>query len=159
MPKLIPKNEATLRAVLKLVNATAQDIEDLLGPAARPAIKSLHDCGLLETVETARRATKVGHSRDMRVYAITEKGRQKLRDVDLPPVRQMKALKVPVKRPHPMCAVPDKHASVNVMTAEIKSHEVKITYGVNFEYEKYMPAPDRSRNYTPRPLRSITSMA
>ena len=177
MTRLIPKNESVFRAVLKLVKATSQDVEDLLGYAAIPAIKSLHACGLLETVATVRRTTKVGHSRDMRVYAITEKGRQKLSGADFPPARQMQAIKVPAKRPQPkpqpqpmksppppksvqkdsvpMRAVPDKHVSVNVMTAEIDGREVKITYGAGFEYEKYTPAPDRSRNYTPRPIRGI----
>ena len=177
MTRLIPKNESVLRAVLKLVKATSQDVEDLLGYAAIPAIKSLHTCGLLETVATVRRTTKVGHSRDMRVYAVTEHGRQKLQDADFPPARQMQDLKVPAKRPQPkpqpqpmksppppksvqkdsvpMRAVPDKHVSVNVMTAEIDGREVKITYGAGFEYEVYRPAPDRSRNYTPRPIRGI----
>ena len=177
MTRLIPKNEAVLRAVLKLVKATSQDVEDSLGYPVIPAIKSLHTCGLLETVAKVRRTTKVGHSRDMRVYAITEHGRQKLSDADFPPVRKMQALKVPAKRPQPkpqpqpmksppppksvqkdsvpMRAVPDKHVSVNVMMAEIDGREVKITYGAGFEYEVYRPAPDRSRNYTPRPIRGI----
>lgn len=175
MTRLIPKNEAVLRAVLKLVKATSQDVEDLLGYPVIPAIKSLHTCGLLETVAKVRRTTKVGHSRDMRVYAITEHGRQKLSDADFPPVRKMQALKVPAKRPQPKpqpmkSPPPQKETNLHqmqsfivpmpisghrVMMAEIDGREVKITYGAGFEYEVYRPAPDRSRNYTPRPIRGI----
>ena len=178
MPKLIPKNESVLRAVLKLVKATSQDVEDLLGYAAIPAIKSLHTCGLLETVATVRRTTKVGHSRDMRVYAVTEHGRQKLQDADFPPARQMQALKVPAKRPQPKplpmkSPPPPKETQLHqmqsfivpmpsnghkVMMAEIDGREVKITYGAGFEYEVYRPAPDNSRNYTPRAIKGIHAL-
>lgn len=168
MTRLVPKNEEVLRAVLKLTKATSQDVEDLLGYAAIPAIKSLHSCGLLETIATVRRTTKVGHSRDMRVYSVTEKGRQKLSDADFPPARQMQALKVPMKSPPPpkntqlhqmqSFIIPMPSKGHKVMMAEIDGREVKITYGAGFEYETYRPAPDRSRNYTPNPIRSMTSM-
>lgn len=178
MAKLIPKNKATLIAVLKLVKATSQDVEDLLGYPVIPAIKSLHTCGLLETVATVRRTTKVGHSRDMRVYVVTEHGRQKLQDADFPPARQMQALKVPAKRPQPKpqpmksppppketnlhqmqsFIVPMPSSGHKVMMAEIDGREIKITYGVNFDYEVYKPAPDHSRNYTPRPIRGIHAL-
>lgn len=174
MTKLSLKNEATLKAVLKLGKATVQDINDFMGHEARPAIKSLNACNLIETISIVRRVTKVGHNRDMCVYAITEKGRQKLLDADLPPARKMKDLKVPIKRPQPMKSPPPpKETNMHqmqsfivpmpitghkVMMAEIDGRTVKITYGACFEYEVYRPAPDRSRNYTPRPIKGIHAL-
>mgnify|MGYP007039168055 FL=1 len=54
--------------------------------------------------------------------------------------------------------IPIRDANVKSMKAEIAGRKVKITYGVHIPYEVYRPAPDNSRNYTPRPLRSILAM-
>lgn len=84
-----------------------------------------------------------------------------LQNLDFPPARQMQALKVATPQQlHRMetFVIPDRKPNVNEMVAEIGGREVRITYGVHHPYEVYRPAPDSSRNYTPRPLRSILAM-
>jgi hypothetical protein len=151
MANLMPKNESTLRAILKIGNATLHDVEKIMGSDAKNAINSLYRCGNVKVVATKSQKTRKGVMQHMHVYAITEKGKQRLADADLPLARQMKALKVPINKTQPNIL----HPNVRQMVAEIDGRMVKITYGVHLDYEVYRPAPDRSRNYTPRPISGI----
>ena len=183
MTRITKRNEDVLRAFIGMKEAGIYELREHFGIDIKNYLYALHKCGYIKVSRTVRRqiaCQKPEHKpcmRDMHMYAITDKGRLLLQNLDFPPARQMQALKVPAKRPQPkpqpqpmksppppksvqkdsvpMRAVPDKHVSVNVMTAEIDGREVKITYGAGFEYEVYRPAPDRSRNYTPRPIRGI----
>lgn len=169
MPKLIPKNEATLRAILRLKEAGVHEVNAALGENAKDAIRSLLLCEYIQVTRSIMRQTVTSnpkhkqHTRQMLLYAITYRGRQKLQDMEFPPAREMKALKaVPVPKfdLHKMESfiIPSRDPNVREMMAEIGGREVKITYGVHHDYEVYRPAPDHSRNYTPRPLRSILAM-
>lgn len=161
MAKLIPKNEATLRAIMKLGNATLHDVEAIVGVVAKEAINSLVRCAFIYVVETKSQETKKGYMRGMHVYAITDRGRQKLQDVDFPPARQMLALKVSKNQElHQMqhFVIPTLDPNVREMMAEIGGREVKITYGVHHAYDSYVPPIDHSRNYTPRPIKGIHSL-
>lgn len=181
MTRLIPKNEATLRAILKLKEAGLHEVNAHLEFDSKECINSLKRCNLIEVTRTvprklsSKRRKNQGVVREMHMYSITERGRILLQNLDFPPARQMLALKVPVKRPQPKpqpmksppppkethlhkmqsFIVPMQSNGHKVMMAEIDGREVKITYGAGFEYEVYRPAPDRSRNYTPRPIRGI----
>lgn len=162
MANLMPKNESTLRAILKIGNATLHDVEKIMGSDAKNAINSLYRCGNVKVVATKSQKTRKGVMQHMHVYAITEKGKQRLADADLPLARQMKALKVPINKTQPnilhqmqSLVIPERDPNVRQMVAEIDWRMVEITYGVHLDYEVYRPAPDRSRNYTPRPIRGI----
>lgn len=162
MTKMLPKNEATLRAVMKIGNASLHDVENIVGDVAKNAINSLYRCDFLQIVGARSQRTKQGCMKEMHVYAITDKGRQILQDIDYPTymeVRSIKACKLDEKL-HQMqnIIIPISAPSVKEMIAEIAGRKVKITYGVHIPYEVYRPAPDNSRNYTPRPLRSILAM-
>jgi hypothetical protein len=51
--------------------------------------------------------------------------------------------------------IPDFAPNVTEQIIEVDGALVKCTKGVQFEYEKYVPPIDSSRNYTPRPIRGI----
>lgn len=160
MPKLIPKNEATLRAILKIGNATLHDVEEAVGKVAKEAINSLYRCDFLQLVETRSLRTKQGSMKDMHVYAITEKGRNKLNDADFSTVvamRQQKQKTAPNLHKMQHFVIPTRDPNVREMMAEIGGREVKITYGVNFEYEPYVPPPDYTR-HKPRPIKGIHAL-
>lgn len=162
MAKLIPKNEATLRAIKKLGEACLHDVQAIVGDVAKEAINSLHRCEHIAIVATRSQKTNGNQVRDMHVYAITGKGRMKLQDSDIPPARQMQALKVPAPVPelHKMenFVIPDRKPNVNEMVAEIGGRQVKITYGVHHAYEQYVPAQDDGTRYKPRQIKSIFAM-
>lgn len=161
MPKLIPKNEATLRAVLRLGNATLHDVESIVSDGAKNAINSLYRCEFLQVVATKTQQTKQNRTKDMHVYAITEKGLNKLNDADFPKVvaaRQPKQKTAPELHQMQHFVIPARDPNVREMMAEIDGREVKITYGVHHAYEVYRPAPDNSRNYTPRAIKGIHAL-
>lgn len=162
MAKLIPKNEATLRAIMKLGNATLHDVETIIPEGAKNAINSLHRCEFIEAVGTRSTRTKQGCVKDIHLYSITDKGRQKLQDVDFPKVAEMRSVaasKLDTKL-HQMqhLIIPIRDPSVKEMIEEIDGRQVKKTYGVHHKYEVYVPPPDHSRNYTPRPIRGILGL-
>lgn len=163
MAKLLPKTEATLRAILKLGKATLHDVQEAVGvDVAKNAINSLHRCEFIEAVGTRSTRTKQGCVKDIHLYAITDKGRQKLQDADFPKVAEMRsvaACKLDTKL-HQMqhLIIPIRDPSVKEMMAEIGGRQVKITYGVHHAYEPYVPPPDHSRNYTPRPIKGIHAL-
>lgn len=180
MQRLKQKNEDALRAILKLKEAGLHEVNACLGFDAKECINSLKRCNFIEVTRTVSRQMSSakrknqGFMRDMHLYAITDRGRDLIQNMDFPPARKMEALKVPVVKAKPQpeatpappqlhkmeyLTTPIKTPGVNVMMAEIGGREVKITYGTGFEYEVYRPEPDRSRNYTPRPLRYLPSMA
>lgn len=160
MPRLIPKNEATLRAILKIGNATLHDVEEIVGDVAKEAINSLFRCEFLCVVATKSMLTKSGQTKDMHVYAITDKGRNKLNDADFPKVvemRQPKQKTAPGLHQMQHFVIPARAPSVREMMAEIGGRMVKITYGVNFEYESYVPPPDYTR-HKPRPIKGLHAL-
>ena len=158
MAKLIPKNEATLRAILKIGNATLHDVEAIVGDVAKEAINSLFRCEYVCVVATKNMLTKGRHTKNMRVYAITEKGRNKLQDSDVPKVvetrQKPKQQTAPELHQMQHFIIPDRDPNVKEMVAEIGGRMVKIAYGVHHEYETYVPPPDYTR-YKPRPIRGI----
>lgn len=161
MPKLIPKNESTLRAIMKIGNASLHDVEAIVGTVAKKAINSLYRCDFLAVVATKSQQTKQGRMKNMHVYAITEKGRNKLQDADFPKVvemRQQKQKAAPQLHQMQNFVIPDRDPNVKEMMAEIGGMLVKITYGVHHAYEVYRPAPDQSRNYTPRAIKGIHAL-
>lgn len=181
MTRITKRNEDVLRAFIGMKEAGIYELREHFGIDIKNYLYALHKCGYIKVSRTVRRqiaCQKPEHKpcmRDMHMYAITDKGRLLLQNLDFPPARQMQALKVPVKRPHPKpqpmkSPPPQKETNLHqmqsfivpmpsnghkVMMAEIDGREVKITYGAGFEYEVYRPAPDRSRNYTPRPIRGV----
>lgn len=161
MAKLIPKNEATLRAILKIGNATLHDVEAIVGDVAKEAINSLFRCDLIYSVAVEIMLTKGGQKRNMHVYAITEKGRNKLQDADFPKVVEMrqkpKQQTAPALHQMQHFVIPERAPNVKEMMAEIGGREVKITYGVNFAYEPYVPPPDYTR-HKPRPIKGIHAL-
>lgn len=58
MTKLLPKNEATLRAVMKIGNASLHDVENIVGDVAKNAINSLYRCDFLQIVGARSQRTK-----------------------------------------------------------------------------------------------------
>lgn len=161
MPNLIPKNEATLRAILKLGNATLPDVEAIIGDVAKNAINSLYRCKFVNVVATKSQKTKQGRMQDLHVYAITEKVRNKLQDADFPKVvemRQQKQKTAPELHQMQHFIIPARDPNVEEMMAEIGGRMVKITYGMHHAYEVYRPAPDHSRNYTPRAIKWIHAL-
>jgi hypothetical protein len=84
-------------------------------------------------------------SKPVSVFSLTEKGHAAIRRMD-----SMQYFTIPDRDPNVH--------HVHQMMAEIGGRMVKITYGVHHDYEVYRPAPDQSRNYTPKPLRSILAM-
>lgn len=181
MTRITKRNEDVLRAFIGMKEAGIYELREHFGIDIKNYLYALHKCGYIKVSRTVRRqiaCQKPEHKpcmRDMHMYAITDKGRLLLQNLDFPPARQMQALKVPAKRPQPKpqpmkSPPPPKEANLHqmqsfivpmpstghkVMMAEIDGREVKITYGAGFEYEVYRPAPDRSRNYTPRPIMGI----
>lgn len=181
MTRITKRNEDVLRAFIGMKEAGIYELREHFGIYIKNYLYALHKCGYIKVSRTVRRqiaCQKPEHKpcmRDMHMYAITDKGRLLLQNLDFPPALQMQALKVPAKRPQPKpqpmkSPPPPKEANLHqmqsfivpmpstghkVMMAEIDGREVKITYGAGFEYEVYRPAPDRSRNYTPRPIRGI----
>jgi FlaA1/EpsC-like NDP-sugar epimerase len=167
MAKLVPNNEETLRAILKLGEAGVHEVNAHLGFDARDAIRSLVQCEYIYITRTVMRETvpknprHKSHTREMMLYAITDRGRMLIQNLDFPPAKQMLALKVAKPQQlHRMetFVIPDRKPHVNEMVAKIGGREVRITYGVHHPYEVYRPAKDQSRNYTPKPLRSILAM-
>lgn len=162
MANLIPKNEATLRAILKLGEADLHDVEAVVGNVAKEAINSLYRCEFLQVVKTRRQRTKSERMREMHVYAITDKGRQKLQDIDYPTDMEMRSVKAskPAQNLHRMehLIIPTRDPNVKEMMTEIGGRQVKITYGSHHPYELLKPDPDHARNYRnyiPRPIRGI----
>jgi hypothetical protein len=97
-----------------------------------------------------------------------------LQNVDYPPVLEVKAAIKKVLKPLPKTPmqqkqnpqkqelhkmqsfiIPDFAPNVTEQIIEVDGALVKCTKGVQFEYEKYVPPIDSSRNYTPRPIRWI----
>lgn len=151
MPKPNIQSETVLRAMAKREEANLHQLNDELKFDTRSTLNSLTRCGFIAVVRTMVRTM-----RDMNVYAITIRGTEKICEIDNNPQQRPQPEPKPVKKAAaPMRAVPDKHASVNVMTAVMGGREIKITYGTQVPYEVYRPAPDHSRNYTPRPIRGI----
>lgn len=162
MAKLIKKNEATLRAIQKIGNATLHDVASVIGDVAKESINSLYRCGQVCVVETKSMRTKQGCMKNMHVYAITEKGRQTLQDIDFPTTIELRSVRACTLDPglHQMehLIIPIRNPNVQEMMAEIGGRDVKITYGVTANYERYIPAKDDGTRYKPRPMRSILSM-
>ena len=168
MTKLTPKNEATLRAILLLKEAGVHEANAAIGDDTKDAIRSLLRCEYIQVTRSIMRQTVTRnpkhkqHTREMLLYAITDRGRQKLQDMEFPPAREMKVLKVVLGQKfdlHKMESfiIPERKPNVNQMIAEIGGREVKITYGVNYAYETYKPAPDLTR-YKPNPIRGIHAL-
>ncbi len=152
-------SEATLRAVLKIGKASLHELEEAVGDIARNAIRSLYRLEYVQVVETRSQRTKQGCTKEMNVYAITEKGRQKLQDIDFPKVAEMKAVKACklgtdlYEMQH--LIIPIRDPNVKELIAEIGGRQVKITYGVHHEYSPYVPPLDDGTRYKPRRFKSI----
>ena len=173
MAKLIPKNEAVLRAVSANGTLPAnQALEMFPDFDVRTAIVSLRKCNYIEVVGTvirksnAKRRSEKDRVIPVHVYGVTEKGRLAIQYLDYPPVLEIKAATKKALAPkpkqqelHPMqyFTIPDRDPNVREMVAEIDGREVKITYGINFKYEVYKPAPDLTR-YKPMPIRGIHAL-
>lgn len=165
MYQLSEQSAIVLRAVLKLGEATYQEVSSVVGFDTQQAINSLKRCGYVIVAKTVKRVINCRRgtcTKPVNSYSVTDKGRLSLHNRDFPPARQMKALKVPL---HPVqlhkmesFIIPDRDPNVEEMMAEIGGRMAKITYGVHHEYEVYRPAPDRSRNYTPRLIRGIHAL-
>lgn len=109
----------------------------------RIALHSLLINELVEVVSVSRRQKINGKFAEFNLYGLTGKGREKL-----------KALDEPKPKPEPKTAKP-KPVEVPKKTPI----EVKKTVCESPGYEGYLPTIERHRGYTPRPLRSLTSMA
>lgn len=167
MYQLSEQSAIVLRAVLKLGEATHQEASSFVGFDTQPAINSLKRCGYVTVHRTLIRVINCRGgtcAKPVNSYSVTDKGRLSLHNRDFPPARQMKALKVPLHPVQPQLhkmesfVIPDRKPNVKELVAEIGGRKVKITYGVNPAYEVYRPAPDQSRNYTPRPIRGILGL-
>lgn len=156
---LAKQSKATLRAVLKIGNASLHELEESVGDIARNAIRSLYRLEYVQVVDTRSQRTKQGCTKEMNVYAITDKGRQKLQDIDFPKAAEMKAAKACklgtalYEMQH--FITPIRNPNVNEMYAEIGGRKVKITYGVHHEYSPYVPPRDDGTRYQPRRFKSI----
>lgn len=153
---LKPNNEKTLRLLSKKGTATLHDVVDLIGEDAKNTIRSLHQCGHIQVVAVVKQKSKGGEMKDMNVYGITDSGKAKLDRVAVPKTPTTRPAQQPRKQDlHLMQTfiIPERDPNVNVMIASIGGRDVTITYGVHHPYEVYRPAPDNSRNYTPRPIR------
>lgn len=167
MAKLLPNNEAALRAILKLGETGVHEVNAHIGFDTRDCIRSLLRCEYIYITRSVMRETAPKnprhktHTREMMLYAITDKGRMLIQNLDFPPARQMLALKVAAPQQlHRMetFVIPDRKPNVNEMIAENGGRQVRITYGVHHPYEVYRPEPDSSRNYTQRLIRGIHAL-
>jgi len=162
--QLSKPSEVVLRAIQKLGNATLKDVFDAAGVGSKPAVYSLKKCWYVQVEKTLMRVTsKAGksESKPVSVFSLTEKGHAAIRRMDLPPVKNPLKPNRPELYTMQYFTIPDRDPNVHhvhQMMAEIGGRMVKITYGVHHDYEVYRPAPDQSRNYTPKPLRSILAM-
>lgn len=179
MANLIPKNEATLRTIMRLKEAGVHEVNAAIGEDSRNAIRSLLRCEYIHVTRSVMRKTKPidkthrTYAREMLLYAITEKGREKLKDAGSSLARQTKALKAPPREikaplnPEPLkqeqhkmqdFVIPDFPPGETQMVIEVDGVQVKCARGVEFKRDKYVPPVDNSRNYTPRPIKGIHAL-
>lgn len=180
MAKITQKNESVLRAISSNGTMAANLVIEMFPDFdARLTLKSLRTSGYIDVVGTVMRKSKEARKKGkdcvtpVRVYAITDKGRMALQNIDHPPARVIKAAIQKVLKPQPKqptqkqeqrpmqdFVIPDLHfpPGVNQMVIEVDDMKVKCIRGEQFKRAPYVPPPDHSRNYTPRPIKGIHAL-
>lgn len=157
-------SQKVLRTIIPMKEATARMLTEAVGFKADPYVNSLARMKYIEVIRTQHSKNTRGSVVEVNVYAVTRAGLQKLYEVEhAPPPKPKPPPKAENKKPpelHLMTnfVIPDRNPNVNEMMAEIGGRQVKITYGVHHAYEPYVPPPDHSRNYTPRPIKGIHAL-